>query len=285
MTSSRPTGPRAKPISTIFLKGFMEDSYVNGKIYSIPFQRSTMVLFYNKDAFAEVGLNPDKAPTSWKELVEYSQKLVKKDAAGNFERYGCRHRAQFRFRPVGLHRFCPAEFRRRSQPDERGRQEGLLRHSRECGSPCSSGSIFRINTTSCRKGIVQWTDLPGQFLGGKVAMIYHTTGNLTNINKNATFKFGTAFLPGSKRIGAPTGGGNFYITSGIAPARQKAAWKFIKFATSAERLAQWNLDTGYVAPPEGFFRHQADEGLLGAVAAGEGRLRADPLRETRADDL
>ena len=38
-------------------------------------------------------------------------------------------------------------------------------------------------------GIVQWTDLPTQFLAGEVAMIYHTTGNLANISKNATFEF------------------------------------------------------------------------------------------------
>ena len=59
------------------------------------------------------------------------------------------------------------------------------------------------------EGIVQWTDLPTQFLAGEVAMIYHTTGNLTNIAKNAKFDYGVAFLPAHKRKGAPTGGGNF----------------------------------------------------------------------------
>jgi sn-glycerol 3-phosphate transport system substrate-binding protein len=84
-------------------------------------------------------------------------------------------------------------------------------------------------------------------------MIYHTTGNLTNINNNAKFKFGTAFLPGNKRMGAPTGGGNFYISADIPKERQQAAWSFIKFATDAERLAQWNIDTGYVAPRKSSF--------------------------------
>ena len=68
-------------------------------------------------------------------------------------------------------------------------------------------------------GIVQWTDLPTQFLAGEVAMIYHTTGNMANINDNAEFEFGTAFLPGHKRVAAPTGGGNFYISSGISEER------------------------------------------------------------------
>jgi len=96
------------------------------------------------------------------------------------------------------------------------------------------------------EGIVQWTDLPAQFLAGEVAMIYHTTGNLSNIAKNAKFNYGVAFLPGHKRKGAPTGGGNFYISSGISKEKQKAAWKFIKYLTTAERAAQWSIDTGYV---------------------------------------
>ena len=54
----------------------MEDSYVDGKIYSIPFQRSTMVLYYNKDAFKEAGLDPETPPATWEELAEYGQKLT-----------------------------------------------------------------------------------------------------------------------------------------------------------------------------------------------------------------
>ena len=60
----------------------MEDSYVDGKIYSIPFQRSTEILFYNKDAFKEVGLDPEKAPATWDELVEDAKLLT------NENRYG-----------------------------------------------------------------------------------------------------------------------------------------------------------------------------------------------------
>lgn len=84
-------------------------------------------------------------------------------------------------------------------------------------------------------------------------MIYHTTGNMANINSNATFDFGTCFMPGNKQLGAATGGGNFYISSGISEDRVQAAWKFIKFATETERAAQWSLDTGYVATRQSCF--------------------------------
>ena len=248
-------GAEGKAYIDDFLEGFMEDSYVDGKIYSIPFQRSTMVVFYNKDAFAEVGLDPEKPPKSWNELVEYSQKLVKKDAAGNYERYGVgialnSGSAQWAFTGFALQNSVDG----RNLASEDGKKAYF--DTPENAEALQFWVDLQNKYDVMQKGIVQWTDLPGQFLAGKVAMIYHTTGNLANISKNATFKFGTAFMPGNKRMGAPTGGGNFYITEGIAPERQQAAWKFIKFVTSAERLAQWNLDTGYVAPRKSSFETQ-----------------------------
>lgn len=196
-------GDEGKAYIDDFLSGFMEDSYVDGKIYSIPFQRSTEILFYNKDAFKEVGLDPEKAPATWDELVE-DGKSVMFDTPENVEAL------QFWLD---------------------------LQNKYEVMAP----------------GIVQWTDLPTQFLAGEVAMIYHTTGNLANISKNATFDFGTAFLPGNARQAAPTGGGNFYISEGIPEDHVQAAWKFIKFATEPERAAQWALDTGYVATRQSCF--------------------------------
>jgi sn-glycerol 3-phosphate transport system substrate-binding protein len=231
----------------------MEDSYVDGKIYSIPFQRSTMVLFYNKDAFAEAGLNPEAPPKSWDELIEYSKKLTKRDAAGNVTRYGVgialnSGSAQWAFTGFSLQnadggRQLMSEDGKKVYFDTPGNIEALQLW-------CDLQSKYKV----MQPGIVQWTDLPGQFINGNVAMIYHTTGNLTNINNNAKFKFGTAFLPGKKQMGAPTGGGNFYISSDLPKDQEQAAWKFIKFATDAERLAQWNVDTGYVAPRKSSFQ-------------------------------
>jgi sn-glycerol 3-phosphate transport system substrate-binding protein len=97
------------------------------------------------------------------------------------------------------------------------------------------------------KGIIEWGTAPSDFLEQKTAMIYHTTGNLTNIKNNATFDFGVSMLPQKKRLGSPTGGGNFYLFKGTPKDKQDAAWKFIKFMTTPERAAQWSIDTGYVA--------------------------------------
>ncbi|MCI9105788.1 MAG: ABC transporter substrate-binding protein [Lachnospiraceae bacterium] len=229
-----------------FLPGFMEDSYVDGQIYSIPFQRSTMVMFYNKDAFKEVGLDPEKPPTTWEELVEYGQKLT------NENRYGVGLALNSGSAQWAFTGFC-------LQNSENG--ENLMTEDGKQVMFDTPGNIealqFWLDLQNkyeiMAPGIVQWTDLPTQFLAGEVAMIYHTTGNMANISQNAEFDFGTCFLPGGKRQAAPTGGGNFYISNGLSEERVQAAWKFIRFMTEPERAAQWSLDTGYVATRQSCF--------------------------------
>jgi sn-glycerol 3-phosphate transport system substrate-binding protein len=60
-------------------------------------------------------------------------------------------------------------------------------------------------------GAIEWGTTPKDFLEQKAAMVWTTTGNLTNIRTNASFPFGVAMLPGIKHPGSPTGGGNFYV--------------------------------------------------------------------------
>ena len=243
--------PEGQAFVDDFIDGFMLDSYVeDGAIISIPFQRSTMVLFYNKDAFKEVGLDPEQPPKNWEELVDYAQKLT------NDKRYGVAialnsGSAQWAFtgfslqnctNGVGLMSADGKEIYFNTPENVEALQLWLdLQNKYHCMAP----------------GIVQWTDMPTQFLAGEVAMIYHTTGNLTNIKNNANFDFGVAFLPAGRQWGAPTGGGNFYITNGISEERQQAAWKYIKWMCSTERAAQWSIDTGYVATRESCYETPA----------------------------
>lgn len=235
--------PDGKAFVDDFIDGFMLDSYVDGKIYSIPFQRSTMVLFYNKDAFREVGLDPEAPPKDWKELVDYAQKLT------NDKRYGVAialnsGSAQWAFTGFSLQN-CTNGVGLMSADGKH-----VYFNTPENVEALQLWLDLQNKYKVMAPGIVQWTDMPTQFLAGEVAMIYHTTGNLTNIKNHANFDFGVAFLPAGRQFGAPTGGGNFYITNGISEERQKAAWRFIKFCCSTDRAAQWSIDTGYVATRE-----------------------------------
>lgn len=98
------------------------------------------------------------------------------------------------------------------------------------------------------EGVIKWGDVPNDFITGKAAMIYHTTGSIGNIrSKMDAGKIGMAFLPAGKKHGAPTGGGNLYIMK-TTPEKQAAAWKFVRFMTETERQAKWSVETGYIAP-------------------------------------
>src|SRR5215468_11555177 len=55
---------------------------INGKLYSMPFNSSTAVMYFDKNAFREAGLDPNKKSWTYDELLSASKKLVKKDASG-----------------------------------------------------------------------------------------------------------------------------------------------------------------------------------------------------------
>jgi sn-glycerol 3-phosphate transport system substrate-binding protein len=65
-------------------------------------------------------------------------------------------------------------------------------------------------------------------------MIWHTTGNLTNMRKNATFDFGVAPFPGNPKPASVLGGGNLYIFKEATDEQKAAAFKLIQFLTSDE---------------------------------------------------
>lgn len=229
-----------------FLDGFMIDSYVDGKIYSIPFQRSTEVVYYNKDMFRAAGLDPESPPTTWEELAEMAQMLT------DFDHYGVGialnpASAQWTFTGFCLQNSVNGE----NLMSEDGKQ--VYFNTAENVEALQFWLDLQNKYKCMERGVIQWTDLPVQFLNQKVAMIYHTTGNMTNIYENADFNFGVCFLPGSKRMATPTGGGNFYISSDVTEDEMIAAWEFIKYCTDTETAAKWSVNTGYVPVRESCF--------------------------------
>ena len=108
-------------------------------------------------------------------------------------------------------------------------------------------------------GTIDWATLRTDFLEGKTAMMWHTTGNLTAVKEGAKFNFGVAMLPAKERRGSPTGGGSFYIFKSATPEQQKAAVTFIKWMTAPERAAEWSIKTGYVAVTPAAYKTPAME--------------------------
>ena len=71
-----------------FYPAFMENSRTGGKTWGIPFQRSTVVMYWNKDLYKEAGLDPEKPANTWAEMLEHAKKLTKRDASGNVTQWG-----------------------------------------------------------------------------------------------------------------------------------------------------------------------------------------------------
>lgn len=226
-----------------FYPSFMENSQTGGKTYGIPFQRSTPVLYWNKEAFAEVGLDPDVAPANWDEMVEFGKKLTKKDTNGNVTQWGVRiPSAGF---PYWL-------FQGLSTP-----AGAILANSdgnkTNFNDPKVVEALEYLVDLSAKHGIMQpgsieWGPTPKAFFERETAMMWTTTGNLTNVRNNAPFDFGVAMLPAKERRGAPTGGGNFYLFKDSSDEQKAAAVDFVKWITAPEQAAVWSIATGYVAP-------------------------------------
>lgn len=224
-----------------FFPGFMENAQLGGKTYAIPFQRSTPVLYWNKDLFKEAGLDPEKGPANWQEMADFAKKLTKKDASGNVTQWGVQiptdGNTSWLF--TGL---TTANGARLFTPD------GKKTNFADPKVVEALQYLIDLSKNGVQPpGLTSWGTTPKDFLEKKLAMMWTTTGNLTNIKNNATFPFGVAMLPAKVSYGAPTGGGNFYIFKGISPAKQEAAFKFVRFMTTPERAAEWSIATGYVA--------------------------------------
>jgi sn-glycerol 3-phosphate transport system substrate-binding protein len=225
-----------------FFPAFLLNGQIDNKTWGIPFQRSTVVMYWNKEAFKEVGLDPNQPPQNWLELVSMGEQLTKRDSNGNVERWGIQ---------VPSSGFPYWLFQGFST------QNGAILANAQ-GTTVNFDDVeviealqYWVDLSQKHKihppGVVQWGTTPADFMQGKAAMIWTTTGNLTNIRKNAPFEFGVSMLPENVRRGSPTGGGNFFIFKNAPQEQQQGAFRFAKWLTQPERAAQWSIDTGYVA--------------------------------------
>ena len=225
-----------------FYPAFMENAKLKGKTYGVPFQRSTPVLYWNKEAFKEAGLDPERGPASWQEMADFAKKLTKRDAAGNTTQWGLQiptdGNTSWLFTGLTTSngaRLANADGTKTSFDDPK----------------VIEALQYLIDLSKEQKiqppGLTSWGTTPKDFMEKKIAMVWTTTGNLSNIKANAGFPFGVAMLPAKVSFGAPTGGGNFYVFKGASPEKQAASLKFIKFMTTPERAAAWSIATGYVA--------------------------------------
>ncbi|MCF8125740.1 MAG: ABC transporter substrate-binding protein [Desulfotignum sp.] len=235
------TNDQEKQWLDCFYPALMANSRTGGKTWSIPFQRSTIVMYYNKDAFRKAGLDPEKPPATWEELVEMGEQLTLRDADGKVTQWGLEIPSTgYPYWMFG----ALASQNNQVLMNQAGNQTYF-------NNPDVVGALrFWLDLGKTHQimpeGTIEWSTLRTDFLEQKTAIMWHSTGNLTAVKDNATFDFGVAMLPAKKQRGTPTGGGNFYIFKQTTPEERKAALTLVKWMTQPDRTAQWSIGTGYL---------------------------------------
>jgi sn-glycerol 3-phosphate transport system substrate-binding protein len=247
-------------LTSDFYPAFMANSSYQGHIWSLPFQRSTPVLFYNKDMFQAAGLDPSHGPSNYQEMVTDAQKLTKTDASGNTTTWGIEISSD------GIPYWLFQSFVIGGGTNVIGSAANQVTFD----SPQVVTALQEFMDLSTKDkvmptGILQWANMPNDFVNGKSAMIWHSSGSLANILKQAKFNVGVSYTVGADGYGAPTGGGNIYMLKGIPADHQAAAWKFIQFMTSTDTQADWSINTGYIASRQSSYNTQAMKDYIAKV--------------------
>ncbi len=220
-----------------FYPTLMQNGRTAGKTWGIPFQRSTIVMYYNKDAFREAGLDPEKPPATWDELVAAGKKLTKADGSQWGVMIPSTGYPYWMFGALTM---------QNDQVLMNGAGDTTYFDAPGTVSALEFWKDLGSEHKVMPQGTVEWGTLRQNFLEGKTAIMWHSTGNLTIVKKNANFDFGVAMLPANKRRGTPTGGGNFYVFKKTSPEERQATLKLVKFMTGPERAAEWSMKTGYM---------------------------------------
>jgi len=231
-----------------FFPAYLANSSYQGHIWSLPFQRSIPVLYYNKDLFKAAGLDPAKPPTTYQEMVDAAKKLTKADGS----QWGIEISSD------GIPYWLFQSFVIGNGANVVGKAANKVTFNdpavvQALQDFADLGSKHKVMPAD----VLLWANMPNDFVNGKAAMIWHSSGSLTNILKQAKFDVGVSYTVGSKGFGAATGGGNIYMLKGIPAANQAAAWKFIQFMTSTDIQADWSINTGYVPGRQSAMTSQA----------------------------
>ena len=218
-----------------FYPALMANGRIEGKTWGIPFQRSTIVAYYNKELFSAAGLDPESPPATWDELISMGKALTNDDSYGLM--IPSTGYPYWMFQALAI-----------QNGKEVMSNDGLTTYFDD---ETVVDTLEFWQSLSQEHGImptgtVEWGTLRQAFLEGQTAMMWHSTGNLTAVKNNASFDFGVAELPANVRLGSPTGGGNFYVFKDTSDEEKAAALRLIEFMTSPEQAAAWSIATGYM---------------------------------------
>ena len=230
----------------------------NGQMLSFPFNSSTTIFYFNKDAFKAAGLPTDKAPTTWPEVVNAAAKLKASGHKCPFttawqnwtqvESFSAWHNVEFATKGNGLQGL-----------DARLKVNSPLhvRHIENLANMAKQGLFIYKGRGNVPEA---------SFVSGECAMINTSSGFYGNVAKNAKFAYGLAPLPYYQDVaGAPQntviGGASLWVMSGKKPAEYKGVAKFFSFISTPEVQSASHKRTGYLPVTMASYKLTEDSGF------------------------
>lgn len=232
----------------------LDNNTFDGKLFSFPFNKSVPVLYYNKNLFAKVGLNPEEPPKTLQELFDFAQRIADyhQNTPGQDKTvygYGCSKANVWSF----LNRIL-----------QYGGQIVSHNGSNYVSHFADEASVNALDFLQrmLRAGVAregQGFDHQNDFIAGRVGMIESSiVSKVFMENDIKSFDFGVAPLPGhilSKgkaevegiiNYGVILSGSNINIFNNGNPKKIAGAWDFVKWFTSTEIGAEWSVRTTYL---------------------------------------
>ena len=218
-------------------------STADGKMLSLPFNNSTAILYYNKDAFTKAGLNPNRPPKTWPELFADAKKIV---AAG----YSCGFTTSW-LSWIQIEQF--SAWHNLPIGTKANGMEGTDTVL-EFNNPIVVRHIENLVKAEKDKSFVyggRTTEPDQMFVSGQCGMTLNSSAYYGLAKAGAKFPFGMAELPYYPDVkGAPQnsiiGGASLWVMGGKTPAEYKGVAEFLSFLSTTPQQVRWHETTGYL---------------------------------------
>ena len=252
-----------------YVDSLLADYNWNGNHWALPYARSTPLFYYNKEVWAQAGL-PDRGPATWQEFDEGGPRIQAVVGNGKLA-HGWGNAVDY----LGWTFEGPIWTFGGAYSDE-------FTLKFDDPNTIAAGEFLK-NMIHTKKYAGVSQDIANDFGAGILASTIASTGDLSTITQNASFEFGTAFLPATEgKPGCPTGGAGLAIPAKISEERKVNALKFIDFITNGSNTAYFSQNTGYMPVRKSAQEDPSEIAFL--EANPNAKTAVDQLAVTRSQD-
>ena len=215
---------------------------IDNQLYSMPFNSSTPIMYYNKEMFEKAGIT--EIPDSLEGIEAVGEKLLNEGGAGQVI-------------SLGIYGWFFEQFIGKQGLEYANNGNGRTEAATAVAFD-SNGAAANILTawkSLYDKGYAPNVGKGGDaglvdFSAGKSAITLGSTASLKQIlqDVNGKFEVGTAYFPKVKstdECGVSIGGASLWALNNNDAKKTRATWEFVKFLISPESQAYWNAQTGY----------------------------------------